>query len=156
MAFRDYQKHCTECERGKPCGKYHLYVMILKPTITNKRRFQEANPDYVDGQPLYYVGKTKHHPRCRQSMHQSYKKKGNSKWRCYCHISPGPNHCAGFWNNPSFFVSAHTDGYLKSVELRPYPDTDSATKAERALAKKLRKQGYGVWSGHHDQKRLKV
>ena len=74
MAFRDYQKHYTECKYGEPCGKYHLYLMKLNPTIKRKKRFKEANPDYVEGQPLYYVGKTKHHPRCRQSMHQTYKK----------------------------------------------------------------------------------
>ena len=58
----------------------------------------------------------------------------------------------GLLDQPFFFVRKHTKRYLKSVELRPYSGTDSATKAERALAKKLRKQGYGVWSGHHDQK----
>ena len=152
MAFRDYQKHCTECKYGEPCGKYHLYLMKLNPTIKRKKRFKEANPDYVEGQPLYYVGKTKHHPRCRQSMHQTYKKTGHPKWQCYCQVSPGSNDFEGFWHNPSFFVRKHTKGYLKSVELRPYSNTEAAARAERALANRLRKQGCGVWAGHHDQK----
>ena len=152
MAFRDYQKHCTECKYGEPCGKYHLYLMKLNPTIKRKKRFKEANPDYVEGQPLYYVGKTKHHPRCRQSMHQTYNKTGHPKWQCYCQVSPGSNDFEGFWQNPSFFVRKHTKGYLKSVELRPYSNTKAAAMAERALANRLRKQGFGVWAGHHDQK----
>ena len=82
----------------------------------------------------------------------TYKKKRLAKWRCYCHISPGRNDFQGFWQNPSFFVQAHTEGYLKSVELRPYSNAEAATKAERTMAHRLRKQGCGVWAGHHDRK----
>ena len=82
----------------------------------------------------------------------TYKKKRHPKWRCYCHISPGRNDFHGFWQNPSFFVRAQTEGYLKSVELRPYSNAEAATKAERTMAHRLRKQGCGVWAGHHDRK----
>ena len=33
MPFDDFQKHCTECKKSEPCGKYHLYVMKLDQKI---------------------------------------------------------------------------------------------------------------------------
>ena len=152
MAFRDYQKHCKECKRDEPCGGYHVYVMILKPTILEKKKFQEKNPDYVKGKPCYYVGKTEHHPRCRQSMHQNYSKDKPTQWKCFCHISPRMNDYEGFWNNPSFFVLGHTDGFLKQMRLKPSSTSADAIKEERRIRDKLREQGFGVWAGHHDTK----
>ena len=126
--------------------------MILHQTILEKKKFRKKNPQYVEGDPCYYVGKTEHLPRCRQSMHQNYSRDGNMRWKCYCHISPGMNDYEGFWNNPSFFVLGHTDGYLKQMRLVPKPTSAAAIKEEGRLAKELRSQGFGVWAGHHDSK----
>lgn len=179
MAFKDFQKHCTECKKNRPCGKYHLYVMKLDPTIWEKERFHEVNPDYVDGSPLYYVGKTKHHPRCRQSQHQRYPKPDEKKcpkceqkilprkprlrcdgckwsksfkWTCFCGINPGEHEYKSYWESPSKFVIGHTKGFLLTEPREPLPNSAAAEKAERLLAEKLRKYGYGIWAGHHDQR----
>tara|TARA_Y100001934_G_C11827383_1_gene528954 strand:- start:101 stop:595 length:495 start_codon:yes stop_codon:yes gene_type:complete len=152
MPFKDYQKHCTECKRGEPCGKYHLYVMKLHPSIWEKKRFREVNPGYIYGSPLYYVGKTKHHPRCRQSQHQNYSTERESKWKCYCQVNPGRHPYKGPWESPSRFVRGYTDGYLLAEPRDPLPDSKSAENAERLLAEKLRRDGCGVWAGHHDMR----
>ena len=65
--FDDFQKHCTECEKGTPCGKYHVYVLTLDPKIAvEKKRFRLANPDTYETGEALYVGKTECVPRCRQ------------------------------------------------------------------------------------------
>ena len=153
MPFRDFQKHCTECKKGEPCGKHHLYVMKLDPSILEKRKFRKANPNYVDGQPLYYVGMTKHHPRCRQSQHQNYSKEGNTKWTCYCQLRPGRHAYKWLGERPSSVVWGHTKGHLRAKPLAPWPDKESAEEAERELAEQLRQDGCGVWAGHHDAKK---
>ena len=152
MPFQDFQKHCTECKKGEPCGKYHLYVMKLHSTIWKKKNFRKANPKYVDGSPLYYVGKTQHHPRCRQSQHQNYSQEGNPKWTCYCQVKPGRHAYTSLWQSPSKIAGPHTDGYLLAKPRDPFPDSDSAGEAEFQLAEQLRQDGCGVWAGHHDRK----
>jgi len=149
--FREFEKHCTQCQRGQPCGKSHLYVMIVDPTIMEKKKFREANPDYVEGMPCFYVGKTEHVPRCRQSQHQG-KQKGT--WRCYCG-KEGTTNTLEFWHKPSTVVKDYTEGFLKADLFRDWNpvEPEVAEEREAELAAHLRKQGYGIWAGHHDKKK---
>ena len=152
MPFDDFQKHCTECKKSEPCGKYHLYVMKLDHKIyEGKKKFRLFNPDCDRNKDFYYIGMTKHHPRCRQSQHQSYNPNNpNNTWICYCNESPGKN-SYGFTNKPSKFIQGYTDGHLLREQLDPFDDKLSAEKGERLLGLKYREKGFGVWRGHHEK-----
>ena len=148
MAFDDFQKHCAECEKGRPCGNYHLYAMRLEKSILKKKKFRVENPNYKEGKPCLYVGSTEHVPRCRQSMHQS-RRTGTKKdkWTCYCGLYPPRNPYHDFIHNPSKFVKGHTKGLLSPwhfVESNPVKK-EKARKKEEELAEDLRAKGYGVW-----------
>ena len=89
MAFADFQKHCRECKKGKPCGKFHIYVMTVDPRLkvgkkSKKVRFRKINPDTHQNGKALYVGKCECSPRCRQSKHRNYNSKKPTKWSCYC------------------------------------------------------------------------
>ena len=162
QGFRDFQKHCKECRHGEPCAKYHVYVMSVHKSILESRKKKEklmaVNPDYIEGSEIFYVGKTEHHPRCRQSQHKNYKKDSNNKWTCYCQRSAGLNKFKGFIHQPSTFVKGHTSCFLKPKLYRdrnPLPTSAAAEEAEKKLAADLRKQGFAVWAGHHDAETLK-
>lgn len=45
-----------------PPQEYYVYVIGLKPEVLQNRRFRDANPDYEDGQPCYYVGYSSKEP----------------------------------------------------------------------------------------------
>lgn len=149
--FREFEKHCTKCQRGKPCGKSHLYVMIVDPMIMEKKKFRKANPDYVEGMACFYVGRTEHVPRCRQSWHQG---KERGAWRCYCGKAAMENKFE-FKPKPAIVVKRYTEGFLKADLFREWNlvEPDEAEEREAELAAHLRKQGYGIWVGHHDKKK---
>ena len=73
MSFDDFQRHCKKCKKGEPCGEYHVYVMELSKDVIDSTKFRKVNPNYKPGMDCVYVGKTAHHPRCRQSMHNNCK-----------------------------------------------------------------------------------
>ena len=177
VGFRDFQKHCKECRRDKFCGKYHVYVMKLDKAIYQEvPKFRTVNPGYIAGKDCYYVGMTKHHPRCRQSMHQvalksdadtgakkakaskkakAVKEAKAAKWRCYCGVAPGLNEFNSTFNKSSKLIKGYTAGHLKKERFAPHADKAAAEEAEKKLAADLRKQGFAVWAGHHDAETLK-
>jgi len=93
MTRDDFNKHCNRCNPGKPCKRRHVYAIELKPTVLQEPKFIEQNPNYAQGKPCVYVGKTSHHPLCRLDMHMNCGRDTwqDSNWTCYCWRSEGIN-----------------------------------------------------------------
>jgi hypothetical protein len=157
MAFRAYHKHCTECKRGRPCGKPHVYALELTPDVMDVDRFREVNPDYIDGSPCFYVGRTSRHvPKCRASGHQYCKvgKWKGKKYLCYCNGQGERIKCTR-GSRASSKVDSYNTYYLRASlfkDRNPQADVDANVQAEKDLAIDLRSKGYGVWAGHLDSK----
>ena len=148
--FRDFQKHCTACRQGQPCGLAHLYVIELDKSLWQaKKRFRVANPLYDEegGLAMLYVGKTSNHvPRCRQSQHQRY---DFGRWRCYCGSRDEENDYV-VYELPSRFIRGHTKGHFRPelfLDWNPVAK-DLAVEQEAELAKSLKERGFAVWAGH--------
>ena len=155
--FDDFQKHCTACRKGQPCGDYHVYVMELDPGIAEIRWFQDVNPNYRSAMLCVYVGQTKHLPRCRQSSHMNCPPSNwrGRRWSCYCEEDGPAERACKVSTRGSKKVGKYSRYALKPKlfkRLNPQPDQESSKAAERTLAESLRAQGYGVWAGHHDGK----
>ena len=43
MAFNKYNLHCTQCKRGKPCGKMHVYALELDKAVLEEVQVGMAN-----------------------------------------------------------------------------------------------------------------
>ena len=160
MGFENFQKHCSECKKGKPCGKYHVYVMTVDPHIWQSKRkakFRKKNEvTYIQGMEMLYVGMSECTPRCRQSKHHNYRSDGKGRWTCYCGNHGETNEYGGWWDKPSTVVKNYLKngyGLLKPKlfkHLNPYLTKNDAEDAEKLLANELRSRGFGVWAGHHD------
>ena len=163
MAFTDFQKHCPECRKGKPCGKAHVYALELDRSILRGGWFSEANPDYIEGRLCLYVGETGHLPKCRASAHQHCKKKGGA-WEgktyfCYCGGMGRRIDCTKGSKGAKERVAKHNKFTLipklfKEIEDEdgnklgnPIQKNEDRKKREESLAKHLKSLGYGVWYG---------
>ena len=103
----------------------NLYVIELDSVIHDiERRFQRANPDYCFERPCVYVGSTARTPQERYRQHLA----GIRAGRRYVRDYPGQ------------------EGLMPGLyaHLNPVP-ADKAEDEERALAERLRAEGYGVW-----------
>jgi len=154
MAFDAFHKHCKRCKKGNPCSRRHVYVMELNLDVLNQTKFKDANPNYKDGMDCVYVGKTSHHPRCRQSMHNNCKVGDwdGKSWTCYCKKKSGLNACS-LATRTSGRVGKFMTGYLKPSlykKFNPQRGSSNNSEAEEKLATNLRELGYGVWAGHLD------
>jgi len=161
MAFENFQKHCRECRKGKPCGKPHLYALELDSAILEKKWFKRVNPDYVQGMMCLYVGQTGHLPKCRSSVHQNWVKGGwekrkslNLTYLCYC---SGGMQKKKFTKNTraSPKVKPFNTCFLKGglfKSFNPVQENEDREETEADLAEYLRGKGYGVWAGHHDSR----
>lgn len=155
--FKLFHKHCTACKRGRPCGKSHVYALILDLDILDNDWFREANPDYIDGKSCFYVGRTsKHVPKCRASGHQYCKvgKWKGKKFQCYCNGKGALVECT-YGSRASPKVDRYNTYRLRGglfKKYNPQEDVDANKQAEKDLAKDLRSKGYGVWAGHLDSR----
>ena len=101
---------------------HNIYVIELSKDVLSVKKFRDANPDYVSGKPLAYVGMTSRTPEERFAQH-----KGGYK-------------CArlakkyGVRLKPRQYASLNPMSYKDAV------------KAEKLKTKQLRKRGWGVWS----------
>ena len=50
---------------------HNIYVIELDEQVLEKKKFREANPDYVDDSPCVYVGVTSKTPEERFEQHKS-------------------------------------------------------------------------------------
>ena len=150
-AFQDFQKHCTLCKRGKPCGENHVYVLQLDTRIwENKSRFKEENPNYKIGMDCLYVGRTGHLPKCRASMHVKCRKNVWSKksFHCYCSGKKKMRKCSCY-SKASEFVAEYNLYHLRGKLFKkhnPQYSRGESKKEEVELTEELRSKGYGVWS----------
>ena len=109
---------------------YRLYVIGLKSDVLDVRKFREANPDYIKGNPCYYVGYTSKSPKIRSLQHRDATRKQDG--------------------SPLFSRIAHRfyDGLRprKYQHLPPLDSVEAALEAEQNLTLRLRRRGFGVWS----------
>ena len=157
MGFTSFQKHCIECEDGKPCGKMHVYALSLNESIADQKWFKLVNPNYRVGSECFYVGRTERHlPKCRASAHQHCKSGSwdGKGYLCYC-SGEGKSISCTRGSRGSSKVDRFNTFLLRKKLFRkenPQEDRDSNKRAEQDLADNLRKQGFGVWAGHLDSK----
>ena len=100
---------------------HNIYVIELDKQVLEKRKFREANPDYVDNSPCVYVGMTSKTPEERFEQHKS----GYRSSRIVKQF--------GIQLKPRQYQS-----------LNPM-SRDEAAEMEFEKARRLRKKGWGVW-----------
>ena len=103
-------------------GSHSVYAVELDPDVLGRRKFREANPDYLPGMPCVYVGLTGLTPEERLL-----------------------NHTSGY--KASRYVRDFGIDLLPDLyeHLNPLP-FEEAERMEEVLALVLRKAGYAVWS----------
>ena len=146
-----FEKHCKRCKRGKPCKRRHVYAMELDSQISTKKWFLEMNPNYKEGKPCVYVGKTIHHPLCRKSMHMNCRGENwkEKSWECICSKKYGINSCKYGNRTSKKRVSDFMTGYLKPrlyKYINPQKGANKNSNAELDLAIDLRSLGFGVYT----------
>lgn len=152
----NFGKHCKRCTPERPCKRRHVYAMELDPAIAQEQWFLNMNPDYKQGQPCIYVGKTIHHPLCRKNMHLNCRgdEWSQNTWTCVCHRKPGENAC-GYGNRTSRKrVSKHMTGFLRPrlyKYINPQRGPGPNSEAEYNLARDLRAKGMGVYTDARDE-----
>jgi predicted GIY-YIG superfamily endonuclease len=104
-----------------PKKRFTVYAIRLAPGVLQSKRFREANPDYVDGMDCYYVGMTARDPKERYAQHLAGYKSNRFAKKYGVELMP-----------PEFTV----------IKPRTY---EEACRLERRIARRLRRQGYGVW-----------
>ena len=100
---------------------HNIYVIELDKQVLEKKKFREANPDYVDDSPCVYVGMTSKTPEERFEQHKS----GYRSSRIVKQF--------GIRLKPRQYQS------LNSMS------RDEAAEMEFEKARRLRKKGWGVW-----------
>ena len=101
---------------------HNIYVIELSQEVLKNRKFNEANPDYISGEPLAYVGMTSRTPEERFEQHKAGYKSARSVKKFGLHLKP-----------------------RQYTALNPMT-YDEAVKMEKIKTKQLRKRGWGVWS----------
>ena len=149
MPSQNYHRHCNRCKENSPCKRRHVYAMELDTEISKKDWFQEENPEYIEGKPCVYVGKTIHHPLCRKSMHLNCKTgewKGKV-WECFCHRKSGLNQCKEGNRSARRRIAEYMTGHLRPrlyKKFNPQRGPGNNAQAELDLALHLRGLGIGV------------
>ena len=151
MVQVNFQDHCKRCRPDEPCKRRHVYAIQLKPEVRHEPKFKKQNPNYIEGKPCVYVGKTSHHPLCRLDMHTNCGRDTwrESEWTCVCWRSPGKNKCTRKTRTSRKFISRHMTGYLRKKMYKkwnPQKGPQANGDAERDLAEELRSQGIGAYT----------
>jgi hypothetical protein len=107
-----------EIDRPHDCC---VYVVALDPEVRRDKAFRKKNPSAREDRPCLYVGSTSKGPDARFAQHKAGEQ----------HSRIVRKHGVGL--RPEFSA-----GYQKLTR-------DEAESAEKALAKLLRREGYGVW-----------
>jgi len=99
-----------------------VYVIRLQDEVAQDTRFREANPDYRDGKPCVYVGET------GLSVDERFR-----------------NHLAG--HRASRWVTKFGRHLIRRrCRIEVATNAEEAHAQEAALAARLRRRGWGVWS----------
>lgn len=107
---------------GEWTNAHHsVYVISLNPRVIWNTQFRNANQNYIEGKPCFYVGSTGHPVEIRYNQHKT-----------------------GYLANR--YAQNHGEGlaYEFFEGLNPMP-WEEAKKVEVTLAERLRAHGYGVW-----------
>jgi hypothetical protein len=102
-------------------ARFNVYVICLADAILERRRFREANPQYIAGMPCVYVGMTGWTPEKRFEAHLNGYKSSSYVTRYGCELMPRKYE----YLNPMTY--------------------DEAVREEKRLADRLRREGYAVW-----------
>ncbi|GEM_PF-798262 len=139
-------RHCPECNaEGPACGGVHVYAIELDKVVMEARGFAKNNPDYVVGQPCFYVGETAHRVECRYKQHVASDSRQN--FLCPCFEEDGEPKLREY--DPSKRRGKYVKEYRRRLcptlyrHLNPVPDGDGKA-AETKLAEELRARGFGV------------
>ena len=100
---------------------HNIYVIELDKQVLEKKKFREANPDYVDDSPCVYVGMTSKTPEERFEQHKSGYRSSRIVKQFGIRLKP-----------------------RQYQSLNPM-SRDEATEMEFEKARRLRKKGWGVW-----------
>ena len=100
---------------------HNIYVIELDKQVLEKRKFREANPDYVAGSPCVYVGMTSKTPEERFEQHKNGYKSSRVVKQFGIRLKP-----------------------RQYQSLNPM-SRDEAAEMEFEKARRLRKKGWGVW-----------
>ena len=100
---------------------HNIYVIELDKQVLEKKKFREANPDYVAGSPCVYVGMTSKTPEERFEQHKSGYKSSRIVKQFSIRLKP-----------------------RQYQSLNPM-SRDEAVEMEFEKARRLRKKGWGVW-----------
>ena len=101
--------------------RFMVYVIRLSLLVLQSRKFREDNPSYVDGKDCYYVGMTSCTPQTRFEQHKAGYKA--------CRVARD----FGEELMPPRFAQCNPMTY------------ENASRHERKVAKRLKRQGHGVW-----------
>ena len=101
---------------------HNIYVIELSQEVLKNRKFKEANPDYISGKPLAYVGMTSRTPEERFEQHKTGYKSARLARKFGVRLKP-----------------------RQYTTLNPMTYNE-AVKMEKLRTKQLRKRGWGVWS----------
>ena len=101
---------------------HNIYVIELSQEVLTNKKFRDANPDYISGKPLAYVGMTSRTPKERFLQHKAGYKSARLVRKF------------GIRLKPRQYTSLNPMTYNEAV------------KMEKLKTKQLRKRGWGVWS----------
>jgi len=101
---------------------HNIYVIELSHEVLTNKKFREANPDYISGKPLAYVGMTSRTPEVRFEQHKTGYKSSRLVKKYGIRLKP-----------------------RQYTALNPMTYNE-AVKMEKLKTKQLRKRGWGVWS----------
>ena len=101
--------------------RFMVYVIRLDQVVLRSRKFKDDNPNYVAGKDCYYVGVTSCTPAERFEQHKSGYKACRFVKKYWLELMPAR---------------------FAQINPRTYED---AMRHERKVAKRLKRQGYGVW-----------
>ena len=101
---------------------HNIYVIELSQEVLTNKKFREANPDYISGKPLAYVGMTSRTPEERFQQHKTGYKSSRFVKKY------------GIRLKPRQYATRNPMTYTEAV------------KMEKLKTKLLRKRGWGVWS----------
>ena len=100
---------------------HNIYVIESDKEVLRKKKFKDANPDYVEGSPCVYVGMTSKTPEQRFEQHKSGYRSSRIVRQFGIRLKP-----------------------RQDQSLNPM-GRDEAADMEFEKARRLRKKGWGVW-----------
>lgn len=101
---------------------HNIYVIGLSKEVLENRKFREANPDYISGKPLAYVGMSSRTPEERFKQHKTGYKSARLVKKF------------GLQLKPKQYSALNPMTYNEALIM------------EKLKTKQLRNRGWGVWS----------